>query len=103
MYLIEVYKVKETLDAAAQSKDNFIREMAMKMKEKFDKYWGECHLLMAIASVLDPRLKMKVVQFSYPKLYSPNEATKNIKEVEKALEDMYLDYLEMHNLSVREA
>ncbi|KAL4588114.1 hypothetical protein LXL04_000993 [Taraxacum kok-saghyz] len=25
--------------------------MVTKMKEKFDKYWGECHLVMAVASV----------------------------------------------------
>lgn len=38
LYLIEVYKVKETLDRVSQFKDDFIRKMAIKMKEKFDKY-----------------------------------------------------------------
>ncbi|KAD5507825.1 hypothetical protein E3N88_15528 [Mikania micrantha] len=55
LYLIEVYKIKETIDKGALSKCDFIRSMTEKMKEKFYKYWGECHVLMAIAAVLDPR------------------------------------------------
>ena len=68
------------------------------MKEKFDKYWGECHLVMAIASVLDPRFKMKLVEFSFPTIYSNVE--KNIEEVKKALYEIYEEYLEIHNASV---
>ncbi|CAH1416954.1 unnamed protein product [Lactuca virosa] len=101
LYLIEVFRVKETLDKGTLSKNDFIRTMVTKMKEKFDKYWGECHLVMAIASVLDPRFKMKLVEFSFPTIYS--NAEKNIEEVKKALYEMYEEYLEIHDASVREA
>ncbi|KAL4589182.1 hypothetical protein LXL04_002087 [Taraxacum kok-saghyz] len=100
LYLIEVFRVKVTLDKGAQSENVFIRHMVTKIKEKFDKYWGECHLVMAVASVLDPRFKMKLVEFSFPSIYT--DADKQIEEVKKALYMMYEEYLEMHDISVRE-
>lgn len=101
LYLIEVFRVKQTLDKGSLSENYFIRDMVSKMKEKFDKYWGECHLVMAIASVLDPRFKMKLVEFCFPTLYENSE--ENIKEVKSALYEMYSEYLEMHDTLVREA
>ncbi|CAH1442265.1 unnamed protein product [Lactuca virosa] len=101
LYLIEVFRLKETLDKVALSKNDFIRTMFTKTKEKFDKYWGECHLVMAFASVLDPRFKMKLVEFSFPTIYS--NLGKNIEEVKIALYEMYEEYLEIHDASVREA
>ncbi|KAL4562794.1 hypothetical protein LXL04_026825 [Taraxacum kok-saghyz] len=101
LYLIEVFRVKQTLDKCSLSENDFIRDMVSKMKEKFDKYWGECHLVMAIASVLDPRFKMKLVEFSFPTLYENSE--ENIKEVKSALYEMYSEYLEMHDTLIREA
>ncbi|XP_071718389.1 zinc finger BED domain-containing protein RICESLEEPER 2-like [Rutidosis leptorrhynchoides] len=85
------------------SEDHFVRDMVKAIKEKFDKYWGECHLLMAIASVLDPRFKKWLIGMSYNILYTEDQAAKNIKEVEDALEDMYKDYLEMQNALIKEA
>lgn len=101
LYLIEVFRLKETLDKGARSENVFIRDMVTKMKEKFDKYWGECHLVMSIASVLDPRFKMKLVEFSFPTIYL--DADKKIKEVRNALYEMYQEYLEIHDASVSEA
>ncbi|XP_052627235.1 zinc finger BED domain-containing protein RICESLEEPER 2-like [Lactuca sativa] len=101
LYLIEVFRVKQTLDKGSLSTTDFIRDMVKKMKEKFDKYWGECHLAMAIASVLDPRFKMKLVEFCFPTLYQNSD--ENIKEVKNALYEMYSEYLEMHDTLVRES
>ncbi|XP_028778035.1 zinc finger BED domain-containing protein RICESLEEPER 2-like [Neltuma alba] len=58
LYLPEVWRVKQVIDNAIEDDDFFITDMASSMKEKFDKYWGECNMLMAIASVLDPRCKL---------------------------------------------
>ena len=55
LYLPEVWRVKQVIDNAAEDHDLFMKEMAKPMKHKFDKYLGECNLLMAIASVFDPR------------------------------------------------
>lgn len=55
LYLSEFWKVEEIFDKADEDEDLFMREMASPMKIKLDKYWGGCNMLMAIASVLDPR------------------------------------------------
>ncbi|XP_061348150.1 zinc finger BED domain-containing protein RICESLEEPER 1-like [Gastrolobium bilobum] len=90
LYLPEVYRIKEVIDAAVEDIDDFIRGTAKPMKEKFDKYWGECNLLMAIASVLDPRCKFHVANICFPLIYkSENEANYNVEKVNQALEDLY--------------
>ncbi|GJV77419.1 zinc finger BED domain-containing protein RICESLEEPER 2-like protein [Tanacetum coccineum] len=74
LFLCEVYKVKQVLDGKKDDENEFIRETMKKMKEKFDKYWQEVHLLMAIAVVLDPRVKMWSLQFCFPKIYEPADS-----------------------------
>ena len=39
------------------------------MKQMFDKYWGECNMLMAIGAMLDPKLKMRVLEITFPKMF----------------------------------
>ncbi|XP_061359781.1 zinc finger BED domain-containing protein RICESLEEPER 2-like [Gastrolobium bilobum] len=93
LYLPEVYRVKEVIDAAIEDNDDFMRSMARPMKVKFNKYWGECNLLMAIASVLDPRCKLHVVNICFPIIYkSEVEAKENVEKVKQALEDLYNEY-----------
>jgi hypothetical protein len=94
LYLAEVWKVKEILDKAGEDEDLFMREMASPMKVKFDKYWGECNLLMAIASVLDPRCKFHMVRICFPKIYKSQEvAEENIKKVRSSLDELYDEYV----------
>ncbi|XP_061360945.1 RNA demethylase ALKBH9B-like [Gastrolobium bilobum] len=93
LYLTEVYRVKEVIYAAIEDNDDFMREMARPMKVKFDKYWGECNLLMAITSVLDPMCKLHVVNICIPIIYkSEVEARENVEKVKQALEDLYNEY-----------
>jgi hypothetical protein len=88
----EVWKVKQILDNADE--DLFMREMTHPMKIKFDKYWGECNLLMSIGSVLDPRCKFQTVRICFPKLYKSKEvADENIKNVKCSFEELYDEYV----------
>ncbi|KAL2921344.1 Zinc finger BED domain-containing protein RICESLEEPER 2 [Bienertia sinuspersici] len=78
LFLGEVRRVKKLLDSKSESSDEFVREMVKNMKQRFDKYWGECNLLMCIAVVLDPQIKMPTVEITLLKMYSADVARKNV-------------------------
>ena len=63
------------------------------MKQEFDKYWGEVNLLMAIGAILDPRCKMRVIEFCFPKMYPGSAAKDNISKVREALYELYDEYV----------
>ena len=44
---------------------------------------------MAVAAILDSRCKMRVVEFSFPKLYLDREARENVAKVREALYEIY--------------
>lgn len=66
--------------------NDYIKAMVLKMKKKFEKYWGECNLLMAIVVVLGPRYKMMLVEFCFPEIGA--EAARNISMVCGALYEL---------------
>ncbi|XP_027152719.1 zinc finger BED domain-containing protein RICESLEEPER 2-like [Coffea eugenioides] len=96
LYLNEVCWIKVLLDSKADDENSFVRSMVQKMKLKFDKYWGEYNLLISIAAILDPRYKMRVINYCFPLLYPPHEVQSNIGKVQQALYDLYDKYVEIH-------
>ncbi|XP_074587629.1 zinc finger BED domain-containing protein RICESLEEPER 1-like [Curcuma longa] len=75
-------------------------EMANKMKAKFDKYWGDSNLLISIAAVLDPRNKMKLIEWCFPEIYSVSDAIEHISMIRETLYMLYNEYVEAHKASV---
>ena len=55
--------------------------MATNMIEKFNKYWGKIHNLLAVATMLDPRFKMKLVEFYFPKTFGNEDSMYEIRKV----------------------
>lgn len=47
----------------------FLHKMADPMKIKFEKYWNECFLVLAVVIVFDPRFKMSLVEYYYTKIH----------------------------------
>ncbi|KAA8535151.1 hypothetical protein F0562_030154 [Nyssa sinensis] len=88
----EAWKIQLELARAATSEDTFISNLIKPMQEKFDKYWKDCCLVLAIAVVVDPRFKMKLVEFSFTKIYGDDAAT-YIKIVDEGIHELFHEYI----------
>ena len=56
------------------SSDEYMKRMAELMMAKFEKYWCDFSLILAIAVILDPRYKIDFVDWSYSKIYGSNSS-----------------------------
>ncbi|KAK8682949.1 hypothetical protein V6N13_039027 [Hibiscus sabdariffa] len=90
----EVWRIHADLGRSTTSEDPFISNLAKSMHEKIDNYWKECSLVLAIAVVMDPRFKMKLVEFSFTKVYGEDAAT-HIKTVDDGVHELFLEYMSL--------
>ena len=49
-----------------------ISTMAESMLAKFNSYWANVNVVMPVAAILDPRYKMRLLEFYYPNIYGDN-------------------------------
>ena len=64
----------------------------IKLSEKIDEYWRECSLVLALAVVMDPRFKMKLVEFSFAKIYG-EDAHFFIRIVDDGIHELFHEYV----------
>ncbi|KAG6490418.1 hypothetical protein ZIOFF_051714 [Zingiber officinale] len=77
-----------------KSPQPFVTCMAKEMLEKFEQYWYSTRMLMAIASVLDPRYKMKSVEYFFKQIYDDAfEAKTRIDNVRDCFINLYNEYV----------
>ncbi|KAG5248571.1 zinc finger BED domain-containing protein [Salix suchowensis] len=88
----EVYKIQLELTHAVMNHDPFVSNLTKPLKEKFDQYWKDCFLVLAIAVVMDPRFKMKLLEFSFPKVFG-EDAGMWIKSVDDGIHELLEGYL----------
>jgi hypothetical protein len=89
----EVWKLQLDLArAVANEEDPFISKLIKPMQEKIDKYWRECSLVLAIAVVMDPRFKMKLVEFSFTKIYA-DDSHEYVKIVDDGVHELFNEYV----------
>ncbi|CAK9164895.1 unnamed protein product [Ilex paraguariensis] len=92
IFFHEVWKIQLELTHAATSQDPFISSLIKPLQERFDKYWKDCNLILAIAVVMDPRFKMKLVEFSFSRIYGEDAETW-IKVVNEGVHELFLEYI----------
>jgi hypothetical protein len=92
--------MKEILLLKCRDNNDYIRAMASKMSNKFEKYWDNCNSLMALAAMLDSRYKMKLIKFCFPLIYLEPKASMNIDNVISVLHELYKVYVASHNSSI---
>lgn len=86
-----VWKIHFELLNAASSEDLFISSLTRPLHDKFAKYWEDCYLVLAIAVVMDPRFKMKFVDFSFSRIYGEDKDAW-VRVVDQGLHELFLDY-----------
>ncbi|KAF5466785.1 hypothetical protein F2P56_016681 [Juglans regia] len=91
-FFLEVSKLQIELTHAATSQDPFVSNLIKPLQEKFDKYWKDCYLVLAIAVVLDPRFKMKLVEFTLSKIYGEN-ADSWMRAVKDSVHELFLEHI----------
>jgi hypothetical protein len=74
---------------------SFIVKMTKSMKEKFDKYWETSNITLAVACFLDPRYKMKVVEFYYSEMLD-DYGFDDMYEFKKVLQMIYDSYSDIY-------
>jgi hypothetical protein len=74
IFFPKVCEIKLKINSWKDDENETIRKMSTAMIEKYDKYWSDIQGLMAIAVILDPRLKMTMLQACYIALLGQEEA-----------------------------
>lgn len=74
-----------------KSSDDYISSLALKMRSKFDEYWDKCSLGLAVAAFLDPRFKMKLVEYYFPQIYG-STSLERIDEISSRIKALYNEH-----------
>ncbi|KAL6222438.1 hypothetical protein ACLB2K_005830 [Fragaria x ananassa] len=77
----KICQIKLAISKWLQSDISEVVEMAKKMEEKFEKYWGVIETV-AIATILDPRYKVKLIEFYFKQVY-PRRVALEVERVKK--------------------
>ena len=97
-YFEEICSVEYVLKQWKESSDSEEFLMASRMKEKFDKYWGDVrkmNKLIYFATILDPRHKIAFVQFSFIRLYGNSDGELMTNIVRESVYAMYDSYCKL--------
>ncbi|KAL4645238.1 hypothetical protein ACB092_02G222200 [Castanea dentata] len=74
MYFTLVCELKIALNEWSLSSNEMINRMTESMLAKFNSYWANVNVVMAVGAILNPRYKMKLLEFYYPNIYEVDES-----------------------------
>lgn len=91
----EICEIHTQLSDLVDKGDPLLSGIAMGMKEKYDKYWGNAdniNPLLFLAVVLDPRYKMRYLKFCFDSVYDAETVAKLVVKVESVIQRLYACY-----------
>uniref|UniRef100_A0A803LSK2 hAT-like transposase RNase-H fold domain-containing protein n=1 Tax=Chenopodium quinoa TaxID=63459 RepID=A0A803LSK2_CHEQI len=88
---------------AANGPHSFLIDMVKAMQKKCNKYWSDYHTLLSCACVVDPRYKLKFVEYSFITLYGEFHAKEKVKEVKAMLCNLLREYRDVDGGGVGES
>jgi hypothetical protein len=91
LFFPKVCEIKIALNLWFISTNDVIRSMAFRMLEKFDSYWNVIHGVMPVATILDPRYKIELLEYYFPIIYG-DQADDEIQRIMDICYEMLRDY-----------
>ena len=92
IFFPKVCEIKLKINSWKEDENEIIRKMSIAMIEKYDKYWSDIQGLMALAVILDPCLKMIMLEACYIALLGEDEADKYVKKSYELLTELMHEY-----------
>ncbi|XP_045821700.1 zinc finger BED domain-containing protein RICESLEEPER 2-like [Trifolium pratense] len=86
LYFLQVWKVQCVLVDSLGDEDEDIKRMAERMMSKFEEYWDEYSVDLALGAVLDPRMKLSTLAYCYSKL----DATTCERKLQQVKRKLYM-------------
>lgn len=99
LYFSNICEIKLSIYDWMKSPYEEIKMMASSMIEKFEKYWSEIHGILAVASVLDPRFKMKLVEYYFPMIFGNEVSHLEVEKIRKLCHKLLNEYKIRHGSS----
>jgi len=81
LFYPHIVDVKIALRAAMFSNNLNLKKMGTAMMEKFNKYWEEKNNVMVVATILDPRYKMRYIEWCFGRIFDVDQSGFEIQEV----------------------
>ncbi|XP_070050384.1 zinc finger BED domain-containing protein RICESLEEPER 2-like [Nicotiana tomentosiformis] len=100
---VEIPTVVVYLKQLIANQDTILSEMAKKMKEKFDKYWGDLgkmNKIIFISCILDPRYKLESVGYALVKMFGQDMGATIQVEVKKYMTPLFSEYVKSSSKGV---
>ncbi|CAL5202787.1 unnamed protein product [Lathyrus oleraceus] len=98
LYFLQIWKIQCVLMASIKDEDTLIRDMAERMMIKFEKYWSDYSVVLALGAVLDPRIKLTSLEYMYEKV-DPLTSTIKTNEIKQKLYTLFEMYRRLHTSS----
>ncbi|XP_020106127.1 zinc finger BED domain-containing protein RICESLEEPER 2-like [Ananas comosus] len=93
LYFNEICGIHLLLKTWRTSSSPVVASVASQMLKKFEQYWDSTGMVMAFASILDPRYKMKSVEYFFKLIYNEQyEVKTKIESVHKSFNSLYNEY-----------
>ncbi|KAM0826474.1 hypothetical protein ACQ4PT_068854 [Festuca glaucescens] len=92
LFFPKISAIRLSIRKWSTSDDPLIKKMSEEMKTKFEKYWKDVHGLMAVATVLDPRYKLHMLQALFGSLYGYEYANREVERIRNLMVDLLEEY-----------
>ena len=98
IYFTQVWNIPLLFEKYSVCDDLGVREMARDMQVKFDKYWKDYCVILAMRAALDPRIKINMLEAAYKEVDLTTTSLETEK-LKKSLSDLYKEYQKLSQTS----